>query len=222
MAPRLVGRPPDGPDHGRRRGQGPALPVHRRPARARLGRRCGRAPRRLPGAGRRPRPPVARRGRRRRARRLAPRRDPGQAGAGRLRAHGAAVHRGGDAGRGEPDGARPPPPRGGVHGRPAGRGRHQRGRGRGVPRHMHPPDRGARRPVERRARGPSDRSRRPRADPEGQPVAQAHEPDDPTSTRSTPRAHPPASSTASARSSAPPGGPGRSSTSTWSSTSTRT
>ena len=30
--PGLVGRPDDGPDHGRPPGQGPALPVHRRPA----------------------------------------------------------------------------------------------------------------------------------------------------------------------------------------------
>src|SRR5262249_28301916 len=34
LGPWLVGRPFHEPDHGQPRGQGPALPVHRRPARA--------------------------------------------------------------------------------------------------------------------------------------------------------------------------------------------
>ena len=120
------------------------------------------------------------------------------------------------------DRPRPPPPAAGLHRRPAGRGGHQRGRGRRLPADLPRPAPRPGRPAGRRARDPPDRPRRPRPDPPRQPLAQADEPDAPV--RRPPRRddHRAASSTGSGRSSGRPARSGRTSTSTWSSTPTRT
>ena len=93
-----MGRPADEPDPGRPRGQGPALPVHRRDARAHDPRGGPAPPARIPGRGGGPGPLVAPAGCWRsspRGRSAAPR--PGRPGAVRGDAHGASVHRGIDA-----------------------------------------------------------------------------------------------------------------------------
>ncbi len=221
---RLVGRPDDGPDPGRRPGQGPALPVHRRPAGAHDPRGGRRAPARLSRPGRRPRPRLApRAGGRPRAAGDSPRRNPRGGGPVRGRAHGPPVHRRVDADRGVPDRPRPPAAPPGLHRGPAGRGRHKRDRGRRLPGDL--ASSCSMRPL-RPARTSNAKTRRSTATTWARSSARrasrsSSRASRPTSTPSTPRTRPAASSDGSGRSSGRPARWGRTSTSTWSSTSTR-
>ncbi len=109
-----------------------------------------------------------------------------------------------------------------LHGRPARRGRHQRGRGRGLSADLPRPAPRPGRPARGRARDRPDRPRRPRADPARQPLAQADEPDGPV--RRPPRRGDDRPRRRAAPADPPrrPASSGRTSTSTWSSTPTRT
>ena len=117
-----------------------------------------------------------------------------RAGARGLDAGGMAGRGGADRGRASWPGSSSPGPRptrrsqtvlalrrrqAGLHGRPARRGGHQRGRGRLVSADLPGHDRRAGRPARRGPRGPPDRPRPARPDPAGQPLAQAVEPDGP-------------------------------------------
>ena len=171
-----MGRPDDEPDPGRPRGQGPALPVHRRHAVALVPRGGADPPPRISGRGGGPGLAVALGDAGARPLGAARRPRVGRHGAVRGDPHGASVHRGIDPGRGAQDRPQAPPPADRVHRRPAGRGGHQRGRGRPVRANLPRPAPGPGRPAGPRARDPPDRPRRRGADPPRQPLAQADEP----------------------------------------------
>ena len=156
-----------------------------------------------------------------RPRGIGPREAPGPVREGLGHPHGPPVHRGLDPLRGARDRQGPPETRGRLHRRPPGRGGHLRAEAEAYQATCIELLRGLAPPLPRAG----DRSDRPISRPgrsPGQPLAQADQPDPPVRRPPLRVDHAKCRRIASGRSSGSPASPGRSSTSTWSNTPTRT